>query len=381
MPGFRVHLGAAALLLAVIAWGAVAPAAACAQDAPPGAVIVLRNGNVLVGRVTRQGDHYRLAQAGASLQIPANQVEVACASLTEAYEWRRRERGGTSADSHLELARWCISQDMLDHAAREILDARTIDPGHPDLGRIELRLRQQLANRQPSAPRPPAAASHVPQSVALPFVASKLTPSLEAQARFVRSIQPMLVQGCAVGGCHQPGSRQRLQLDRWALEGQGDPELIRQNLAAVLAHVAPDDPPSSPLLRWARQRHGDAAAAQSAPITAYQAALLLEWLNEVAGVTPPALAPTGDAMAPVEPAGAPGEPAATDPQSRNHAAAAEPAALYPRDQFDPEIFNRQSEAKRAEAAEAEVDVPLADVQFDDEPDSAETGALEAGDGS
>jgi hypothetical protein len=102
----------AALALSMAAVGAFCNLAAAE---PPGisGVLILRNGSVLMGAVRRYGDDYRIDVAGAMLQVPADQVDMFSQTLEEAYELRRRDRTGASADSHLELARWCMQLDLL----------------------------------------------------------------------------------------------------------------------------------------------------------------------------------------------------------------------------------------------------------------------------
>jgi hypothetical protein len=319
-------------------------------------VLVLRNGNVLEGAVTLVGEHYRIENAGASLQVPVEQVETACRNLEEAYELRRRDRAGTSTDAHIELAHWCLRNNMLSQAAREILDVRTIDPGHPQLAVLDLLLRQRLENE---AARAAASVKKSDQKAATgeptPFTPSDLELSTEAQAQFVRSIQPMLIHSCATGGCHQPGSARQLQLDRWALEGKGSATLIRRNLASVAAHINKADPPSSALIQRARQAHGLAGKAPSVPLAPYQAALLLAWLNQAAGIDEAAAA---NATMPLD-----GEvdPGAADPESFDAPAVdlnkkpfrrAAHAAFTPRDTFDAEIFNRRHASQGPKMADS-----------------------------
>jgi hypothetical protein len=170
----------------------------------------------------------------------------------------------------------------------------------------------------------------------------------------------MLIHGCATGGCHQLDSPQQMRLDRWALDGNGNPELIRRNLQSILAQINPEDPASSPVMLRSRQAHGVRNNAMSRPLASYQAALLQDWLNEAAGVEP---APPGENTEPV---------AADEPHSADQAAAPQvtpqlqpvaPASIEfkPRDEFDPEIFNRRvatqiavAEATTAETNEAVV---------------------------
>jgi hypothetical protein len=174
----------------------------------------------------------------------------------------------------------------------------------------------------------------------------------EARSQFVRSIQPMLVRGCSTGGCHQPDGAQSLQLNRWALEGNGNAEMVLRNLASVLGGVNVDDPPSSSLLQWARQSHGGKSGAASKPLAAYQTAILLEWINDAAGVVPVEATEADEAELPES------NESLDDSSANNESAAdlerpaVERASFEPRDAFDPEIFNRVAAA--AAAAESAV---------------------------
>jgi hypothetical protein len=359
MSTWKCRRRAASCVLAGVL--AAAATRAAGEDADPSAgVLVLRNGNVLAGAVSRNDDGYFVQMADARLRIPAAQVQCHCQSLNEAYELRRRDRTSTSADAHLELARWCLRNDLLDQAAREALDARTIDAGHPGVRTLDFELSRALKRRAEASARPrPDETGEAEVSAAPPPPARlpagrpvALDVSAEAQATFVRNIQPMLVHSCALGGCHQPGSDRSLQLDRWAIEGSGNATLVRRNLAAVLAQIDRQHPASSPLVQWARQPHGNAAGKASQALTPHQTALLLEWLNAVAGVKPDAAAAESQAAPPAD--------AAADDEMTDASAAASsnvvPAVLKrsrrsaaPRDPFDPEIFNRRYGA-RAKAA-------------------------------
>ena len=354
------------------------------QPQPAAGVLVLRNGNVLKGTIQRQASHYRIESEGSVLQIPASQVEMACASLVDAYEQRRQQRVGNATDAHLELARWCLRHELLAEAAREILDARTDDPGHPALRTLDLQLQQGLADqasRQQRERDAVALASHA-EPVATEEVVQPermIEPTPDVQQKFVRSIQPMLIHGCTTSGCHSPNSRQTMELDRWALEGSGIPTLIRRNLEQVLAQVDVDDPASSPLMRRARQAHGLRNQPLSTPLAPYQTAILIEWLNEAAGVQP-------QQPVPAEPGA---DPNSVDPrlveqtmvdagevteamvdkaalELLNHGKAKTRTAFTPRDQFDPEIFNRRQarvKSKKSESAEGYADEATSGDEF------------------
>ena len=62
----------------------------------PATLIVLRDGGVLTGNVSRIDGGYLIHRGGTEIQIPASKVLIVCQTLTEAYEARRADvvRGG-----------------------------------------------------------------------------------------------------------------------------------------------------------------------------------------------------------------------------------------------------------------------------------------------
>lgn len=352
-------MGISAVAVALGVGGAAALSGRAHAETPAvEGVLVLRNGSVLSGAVRRYGDAYHIDVAGALLQVPAEQVDMFSRSLEEAYDLRRRDRTGPTAAAHIELAMWCMQLDLLSQAARELLDARTMDPGNLSLPGMEMRLKQLLdlrAERESLVESAPRASATDDATTIANATAPPIEISAAAQSQFVRSIQPMLIRGCATGGCHQPGSAREFQLDRWALKGNGNAVMVRRNLSAVLGALNAADPASSPLLHWARVEHGRRAGSVSRPLAPHQAALLLEWLNVAAGVAP-AEEPTATTAAEKSPLAA--EPAQTFDEgsgSDSQAAVSTRDTFAPRDAFDPEIFNRRRVAA-APPADAEVEV-------------------------
>ncbi|MCA9230088.1 MAG: hypothetical protein KDA57_05525 [Planctomycetales bacterium] len=241
-------------------------------------ILVLRNGNVLSGRMIRLKDHYQIELPNGQLRVPVTQVEMYCRNLDEAYQRRRQTRTGSAADSHLELARWCLRQDLCDFAERELLDARAIDPHHRELALLERRLQQARsirAHQHSAAPVPittptPSnvqAAQHVPR---------------EMRAAFVRQIQPLLVRSCASSGCHAAGSSREFELNALAMEGAGHPQATLFNLTSVLEQLDEQVVEESVLLHHARKAHGSDEGAHSQPLELRQLFLLSEWAEQLA---------------------------------------------------------------------------------------------------
>jgi len=295
-------------------WQALAAELSHSEGAIAG-MLVLRNGNVLSGHVIRLKDHYQVQMPNGQLQVPADQVELFCHSLDEAYEQRRRMRTGSTADSHLELAHWCLRHRLYEHASRELLDARAIDPGHRKLAMLERGLqhiqRTRVLTRRATevvtlqSQNEPKLSQRVPQ---------------RARAMFVRQIQPMLVKSCAATGCHGAGSS--WQLNRLAVEGVGHPQATLGNLTSTLAQIDWQVPRESPLLILARATHGEGP---SQPLSLRQLQLLQSWLQQLS--TSSQTSELADTHA--------------DPASFRSSSGVRTANAAIEDPFDPEVFNRR----------------------------------------
>jgi len=277
------------------------------SDGAVGGMLVLRNGNVLSGHVIRLKDHYQVEMPHGQLQVPVDQVELFCHNLDEAYQQRRHSRTGSTADSHLELAHWCLRHRLYEHAARELIDARAVDPGH-----------RKLAMLAPTKEK---------KAVAAPSPQDETTPDrhvpLRARATFVRQIQPMLVKSCAATGCHQAGAS--FPLNRLAVEGAGHPQATLGNLASTLKHVDWQLPSESSLFSFARTTHGSGAEVLSKPLQPRQLEMLRSWLHQLS--LPQQASKLAESH--VEPASF-----RSDSSGRTAIAKIE-------DPFDPEVFNRR----------------------------------------
>lgn len=325
---------------------------------PVEGILVLRNGNILRGKVQQQGDRYHVHLLNGQLQVRASQVETFCLTLEQAYQHRCETRGGASADSHLELAGWCLRHDLVDHADAELRAARATDPDHPRLGLLQRQLKQslQLAARdkkqqveaskpaKPVEPLDPARLEKAPQW---------------ARALFVRQIQPLVVHSCATSGCHQTDSTGSFRLNRLALDGAGHPEATLRNLAATLEQIDWQVSAESDLLKHARQAHGSSDA--STPMPAHKLQVLRGWIEQLAEADrkeneikrlPPvveiAALPVGR-----EPILNPPRQAITTPPDASRLRAdpvdrVRQASFEPGDPFDPSVFNRRYATTGAE---------------------------------
>ncbi len=306
-----------ALLLALGAWPLTAQVALAAAppptapifasaapeagplDAQPG-VLLLRNGELLSGRIARVGDYYEVLLPHGRIRLRAAEVETACRDLEEGYQHKRAAIRPDDARAHLRLAWWCLHHEMPGHAAAELADATRLDPDDPMIDFVRRRLELALDPPKPSATSAAAAAADAADVAA---AAGQSGPSLEelertvrelppgAVGRFRQVIQPLLWNSCGLGQCHGRQGSESFRLLR-APHGQVPTRrLTQRNLHSVLSQIDRTNPAQSPLLRAARTAHGTVRSAPGAadqqgiaPTDASQYRMLSAW---VAGLAAP----------------------------------------------------------------------------------------------
>ena len=84
-------------------------------------LVVLKNGHILEGRLTKEIDNYSLKTTqGSRLVLPASDIDFVCQTLSEAY-WQRNARiKASDLDGHKELYYWCLKYQLLNEAQNQI---------------------------------------------------------------------------------------------------------------------------------------------------------------------------------------------------------------------------------------------------------------------
>ncbi|MEX2119137.1 MAG: hypothetical protein WD847_05975 [Pirellulales bacterium] len=355
---------AAPLACLLLLWAAV-QAQSPLRLAPVEGHLLLANGEVLSGKVTRAGDHYFVAIDEGEIRLKAADVDTFCESLDQAYEWKRLTIEAGKASDHLQLADWCLRQQLLGCAVRELRDALAAEPGHPGIAVIERRLEQARQRPAPTKANSRKADS-APTNDELDRMVRGMPPG--AIEDFMHTVQPLLVNHCSSSGCHGPRSETAFSLFRIPPGRTPSRRLTQRNLHAVLQLLA-DEPRQSPLLLVPLQPHGGAKAAIFTNRQAAQYRQLYRWVHSVRGRGPKASpASVADPVGPLLQSisvddvllfdDVPGEDGDGEPHMRrrmplSHGIGDPPADsgedadevengdLVPADPFDAEIFNRR----------------------------------------
>ena len=217
-------------------------------------LVMLRNGEILRGHVTRQDDHYQISIADGELRLRVADVDLVCQSIEEAYQARRARLTLGRAEDHLDLAEWCLRQKLPGDAARELSSALVLDPTNPRIGLIDRRLHEALAPPPAPATRKSAAAGPRVTDEDLDRMLRALPPA--AIESFTTSIQPLLISSCAAAGCHGSASKGNFSLIRVPLDRFSSRRLTQRNLQATLSWIDFQNPQQSRLMAVVSRPHG-----------------------------------------------------------------------------------------------------------------------------
>jgi hypothetical protein len=347
-----------------------AVAAACGDGGPPpnppaGAMLVLRNGEVLEGRITHAEGVYTVEVRDGRIRIKDADVDLMCSSLEDGYRRKRSLIQVGNVYHHLDLAQWCLRHHLLGPAAVELADARTADPHNQMIGLLEYRLKVAL---EPPPPSNGNAVHAGPSNQELDRMVRGMPH--RAIETFTQSVQPVLLNHCTGSGCHGLQSESGLRLLRVPTSKLATRRITQRNLYSVLQYVDRDNPAASRLLAAAAKPHGTLKNPVFNEHQASQFQRLADWANEVAGrvaADEPATLmpaeseePSGDARPSPNRSAREGKQtrgcAASEhrPVQRGATAAAKDkprkdgpsrASDSPADPFDPDAFNRQSSAE------------------------------------
>jgi hypothetical protein len=332
------------------------PIAAEPSDEVGEGVLVLHNGQVLRGGITRVGDKFMVTLGeNGELRIPVRDVQMHCRDLREVYLRKRLTLNETDVAGHLELADWCLRHSLLPQAADEVLAAIAVQPDHPQIYALERRL--QLAVNRPLTTlrterqkRPAVSLDELERTM-------RELPEDVVQT-FTAHVQPLLVNRCASNACHGSGSDAEFRLVRPSWGKTLTRRFTQRNLYASLAQIDKESPEKSPLLTAPSAPHGNLASTVFGERDQQQFELLANWVQQLVhqeDPPPETIAPGPSSLLQAsyaEPVSLPRTEDGSAPNDRLSGSKNTPTSgvkpgagkrgdFVPRDPFDPEIFNRR----------------------------------------
>lgn len=293
-------------------------------------IVVLTNGQVFTGPVSQRIEGYMVQVPEGEVLVPHGMVRVVASSIPDAYTRMHDNLVNPTANERLDLAQWCLQQNLLEEARTETMAALRLEPERRE-GRMLL---QQIESRlhKPTVliGKPSSTGSSAASSGTSPVVPNVLPPSgakpaggaadngpglfqqqwqlatltsdipepagglsREAVSTFVRQIQPLLQNRCGNAACHGSQVQNRLRLHPFPANRPNRLESDR-NLSTLMGLIEPRNAEGSPLLARALEQSGPHAKLFVGPRAEQQRQALVEWVTQVAGeLKPRAPLPSG----------------------------------------------------------------------------------------
>lgn len=325
-------------------------------------ILVMKNGGVIRGRILPSGSTYTVKQSNGEMVVPADLVHGTYSDLGDAYLQRKAEWPQPTAERHLALSRWCVTQNMLDEARVELKSALALEPTRDDIRGMLQRLNNLTQPKQAASSVWEASSksgkSPTPSASVFDDTESLGGLSREAALQFTRKVQPILMNNCTLAACHAPESKvSDFQLQPVHVGGHTTRLTAERNLAEVLRYISTDRPSQSLLVTKPVGNHG----VRGRPVFqgtrgADQLREIKKWVELVSAegagssrdpqrdqrtsVTKPS---PSQAMIPSE-IDRPDARRAVEPRSsriRINPRPGSPITIPPVDEFDPDIFNRR----------------------------------------
>jgi hypothetical protein len=242
-------------------------------------VLLLRNGELVEGDILLSGDRYDVSVAGGQIHIKRTEVEYFGQSILDCYGQRRSHAEPGKVEGYLELAKWCLRQQLYEQAALALADAIDADPMHPRIALLERQLK--FALEQPTeTPAKTQQADDGPSIRDLNRTTEGLPPGVVEA--FTTSIQPVLMNHCSTAGCHGSQSPTPLKLMRISAGKAPSRRATQRNLYSVLSLVDRERPGESRLLTIPTHPHGNVKSAIFSSRETNQYRQLVAWAYQVA---------------------------------------------------------------------------------------------------
>jgi hypothetical protein len=248
-----------------------------AATAPVQGMVVLRNGEVIEGKITLYEGIYIVDLPNGRIRIKQAEVDLACSNLEEGYRRKRATIQVGSVHDHLDLAQWCMRHNLLGLASVELADATAADPKNPMIAALRHRLKMAMEPPMPEH-----------RGGKKPLAPGPSTDELDRMVRgmprgvveaFTQSVQPLLLNNCATAGCHGPQSETGLRFWHIASGRPSSRRTTQRNLYSALQFIDRENPSASKLLTAAVKPHGTAKQAILGEHQSQQYRRMLDWAS------------------------------------------------------------------------------------------------------
>lgn len=218
-------------------------------------ILLMKSGRMVSGHIGEGAGGYLVKNPSGSMLVPYEDVVFEAKSLHEIYSKQRASMKFPTANTHLNLARWCITNKLYEDAKIELKDAIRLEPKRSEPQLMLQRLMRDSPTNQPTVNQK-IQETILKKQVTRPKEATSLTGiSREQSAIFVRKIQPILSNKCGNANCHGSASKSQFRISQVSRRFGNHRVNSEKNLAEVLKWINMDDPIRSQLLQKPEKEH------------------------------------------------------------------------------------------------------------------------------
>jgi len=218
-------------------------------------LLLMKSGRIVSGKIGEGAGGYLVKNPSGSMLIPFGDVVFEAKDMHEIYLKQRNAMKFPTANSHLDLARWCISNKLIEEAKNELKDAIRLEPKRSEPQLMLQRLMGKSEKNRPTLNEKIKEAV-LSKQVSRSEEATSLTGiSREQSAIFVRKIQPVLLNKCGNASCHGNAAKSEFRLTQVHRRYGNQRVSVEKNLAEVLRWIDLDDPALSQLLVKPEKEH------------------------------------------------------------------------------------------------------------------------------
>ena len=319
--------------------------------------VVLKTGSVYSGQLEFGGGKYIIHRNnGSSVRFHQGEVDFVTYSLEAAYLQLRARLREDDVIGHQRLAMWCLKNRQVDSARQQLATLQKMPGGRKSLRLLERQIDELASPRNEQNPIQRASYTNSPASGVrrLPDIGPKIASREELKAsidsysreslrEFNRGVHLRMVNGCAASSCHGNADR---PFRLWRVDNRGGLTStgVQRNLHSITQYLDRQNPLQSPLLQYISEVHGgmDAPAYDS---TSHHYHAIRDWIQSTAVER---LSLDTSEANPISQAGFLDRTNSVNTPTMRGELIPAPVDLsvqekkfVPRDEFDPEIFNRK----------------------------------------
>ena len=235
-------------------------------------VALLTNGNVLQGEIRQLANSVVIKTKSSEIRIPSREVDFVRPTVHDIYLAKSAKLTRNASAARANLVRWCLRYGLRQEAQRELDRLTHYRPSYPGLAT----LRKQIQRRQRSSKTLLPTRSPLHQDTQF---AKQQSESLSKQTLtdFVRTVQPLLTNRCALAGCHGKSSQSPYKLLS-SSTARAPQNITYRNLGSTLRQIGRY--PAEQTLLWmsARAAHG---GLKKPTLTTTEQEKVLTWIQRV----------------------------------------------------------------------------------------------------